>query len=42
MDFANGEDFAKFEVNLSALDLAMPISQKDVRSQTVWKRSGII
>lgn len=42
LDFANGEEFVRSKINLSTLDMAMPVSQKEVRNQTVWKRSSII
>lgn len=42
LDFANGEEFVKSKINLSALDTAVPIAQKNVLNQTVWKRSSII
>lgn len=42
LDFANGEEFVKSKINLSALDTAMPIAQKNILNQTVWKRSSII
>lgn len=42
LDFANGEELAESKNNLSALDVAMPITQKDIRNRVVWRRSSII